>query len=231
MRWLALVLPILGCWTSHHDRRSPPTAQAPQPHLQPVVLAAPPNAGCPLAWDELDEVAPPRLPVRDWANRTDDDECPTAFDISAPCADCVSGPMADHHAARLAVEGPAGTGRFVSLGLAIDHRRFVCTMGSTVGWRHLHDFASTIAPLPWLADVDHDGSRELVVWQRLAWGNAESENGLVPIVYVLDDGALVRRDDRARSVAAPVAAAYRKLAAAGGDEAACYTAMVAALVR
>ena len=247
MRWLVLLC-LVGCWTSRKPAAlagSPDKPAAAPARLQPLVLTAQRDAACPLAWDELDEVAPARIALHDRAahtgdalhdptrtgaafDRAGDDECPTGFDLTAPCPDCSTGAMAGHHA-RLLLEGPAGSGRFVSLGLAIDRDRFACVMGSTVGMRHLHDRLT--APLPWLADVDRDGSHELIVWQRLAWGDAESDNGLVPIVYVLDADALVRRDDRARTIAAPIAAAYRVLAAAGGDNAACYSAMVAALER
>ena len=54
---------------------------------------------------------------------------------------------------------------------------------------------------------------------------------MVPVAYAVGADALVRRDDRARPLAARLAGAYRTLAARGafGPPPACHAAIVAAL--
>ncbi|MCA9676024.1 MAG: hypothetical protein KC464_13380, partial [Myxococcales bacterium] len=149
--------------------------------------------------------------------------------------DCEAGELAPGVRAALQIEGPAGSGRFEALGLAIAGAppRFVCTTGSTVGWRHLASVATQLAPLSWLDDLDGDGAAEVIVWDRLPWGSSEADNGLVPTAYALDGDRLVRRNDRAASAAARVAAAYRALAGSPlsdrGELVACYDALARAL--
>lgn len=195
--------------------------------LEPVMHAPPaPSASCELAWDELTAAAEARIVLG-----------------TAPAEDCVvedmnprrmAGTMRGGVPARLTIDGPAGSGRFYALDLAVgtgDRERHVCITASTVGWRILDRVGERLAPLPWLDDVDRDGYVELVVWQRLPFGQSEVDNALFPVVYVLDGDALVRRDDRARALFARVAAAYRERAriAQAGDPTACMTAVAAFL--
>ncbi len=212
--------------------RATPTAPA-APATRPVVTRPAPDPDCPLAWDELAEIAPPTIaltpPPADGALP---EECPLEFTPGAACPDCVTGRMGGDPAALL-VDGPAGSGRFYNLGLVVGGARplYACAMASTVAWRHLVEVADRLAPLPWLDDLDGDGDAELITWHRLPWGGSEFENALVPVVYVRAGDQLVRRDDRGRALAARVADAYRALATRGtpGPEPACQRAITAAL--
>jgi hypothetical protein len=237
---VALLLAGAACTA----RSEPPAPAQPRPTPggggDPV--AAPAEA-CLLAWDALDDAAPAVLPLAVWPPAALPDDCPEAFDASLLLSDpdacaalsCARAPMAGLDAA-LVVDGPVGSGRYSALGLAIADGatiRFVCVTASTVGWRHLHEVASALAPLPWLADLDGDGSAEMVVWGRLPFGHSEVENGLVPAVYSLERDRLIRRDRAGASVARRVADAYRVLQS-GGDPTApflCYAALARALDR
>jgi hypothetical protein len=205
-----------------------------------VVEGAPPRPeACPLAWSDFDDAAPRELALVAWPPTEIPDDCPADFDAAAVlaggCADCMSAELAPGVRATLQIDGPAGSGRFAWLGLAVDGEqpRFACIGASTVAWRHLHRVAERLAPLPWLEDLDGDGAAELIVWQRVPWGSSESENGLAPAAYTLDGGRLVRADDHARALSAKVAAAYRALGtpavAEPGDPRACYDALARAL--
>lgn len=193
----------------------------------------------------LGEAAPARLALARWPSAgTLPDACPESFDPArlladpAACAapDCVRAALGPGVAAALAIEGPGGSGRFSALGLAVADRagvRFACITASTVGWQHLVRVADRLAPLPWLADLDGDGAAELIVWQRLPWGQSEASNGLVPAIYQLEDGALVRHDSKGISLARRIATAYRAL---DGDRksmgpGACYETIAGALDR
>jgi hypothetical protein len=176
--------------------------------MMPVIRPRPaPSSGCTLHWDEVG--APERIELTD----TLDEACiPFEDPDLPPHITTQSGRMHGGIAAELTVDGPNGSGRFLSLGLTVKTgttTRYACMMGSTVGWRHMYPVANQLAPLPFLADVDLDGSAEVVVWDRLPWGDSESDNALFPVVYVLDGDTLVRRDDRAKVLLARVAAAYR----------------------
>jgi hypothetical protein len=210
---------------------------APLAKLDPVVNEpASEGRACALRWNELDEVAPATIDLGPATGQLTD-ECPDGFDPKTPsCAPdadlCVDAVMRGGHQAKLSVSGPAGSGHFASLGLSVDGNRFVCLTASTVGWRYLFPVGAKLAPLPWLADVDDDDDlAELVLWQRLPWGDAEVTNGLVPIVYVLDGDRLVRRDDRAHALRVKVADAYHELVQRGEspEARACFVAMTAAL--
>jgi len=64
----------------------------------------------------------------------------------------------------------------------------------------------------------------------LPWGDSEASNGLVPVIYVLEGDALVRRDDRGVALARRVAAAYRTLRSMRDrGPLACYEALARAL--
>jgi hypothetical protein len=203
--------------------------------LEPVIIEPESESrSCALRWTELDAAAPKIIELAP-ANGQLTDECADGFDPKTPsCADgndeCIEADMRGGQHATLSVSGPAGSGHFASLGLAVDNR-FVCLTASTVGWRYLFPVGTKLAPLPWLADVDGDGDAELVVWQRLPWGDAEVTNGLVPVVYSLDGDRLVRQDDRARALRVKVADAYHDLVQRGESPEArsCFVAMTVAL--
>lgn len=177
--------------------------------LAPVIHAPPvANRACNLRWNEVG--APDRIEL----TKTLADECVPFEDPDAPVPNVttVSATMHGGVHAELTIDGPNGSGRFLALGLTIGagrRQRYACATGSTVGWRYMHPVAQQLAPLPFLSDVDRDGSAELVVWNRLPWGDSELDNALFPVVYVLDGDALIRRDDRAKELFARVAAAYR----------------------
>lgn len=194
---------------------------------------------CPL--EAVADIASPEIPLTAWPSSAPlSDNCPSDFDpqlalTDAGCAavDCLRGEVAPGVSAALVIEGPAGSGRFAPLGLAVfdgKTTRFACEMASTVGMRHLYDASDVLGPLPWLADLDGDGAAELVVWTRLSWGGSESEEGLVPAVYSVDGAKLVRRDARGAALAHRVADAYRwLLVRPGAVPDPCYAAMAKAL--
>lgn len=225
---------------------SPPAAGPLAPPIashepSPAAPSAPPftlsgsgvdDHACPLSWDEL--YAPARIPLLPWGTALPDD-CPD-FDAaqllaSGGCTDpdCIAATL-DGRPSAFVMEGPAGSGRFASLALAIGDTapRFACVTASTVGWRHLYAVANQLAPLPWFADISGDGRPELVAWQRLPWGNSEIDNGMVPIVYAVEGDALVRHDELGIALARKVAAAYRTLAARP-DASACYSVLASVL--
>jgi hypothetical protein len=65
-------------------------------------------------------------------------------------------------------DGPEGSGRFwtVTVGVSAGHllkpTRGICLSASTLGWRTLERYSK--GPLPWLDDVDGDGSAEFLLW-------------------------------------------------------------------
>jgi hypothetical protein len=203
--------------------------------LDPLLVEPASGRSCDLRWSELKDAAPPTIALLP-ANGKLSDECAESFDPKrASCApgdtDCFQATMRGGHKATLSVIGPEGSGRFETLGLSIDGKRFACITASTVGWRYLVPVADKLAPLPWLADVDGDKDAELIVWQRLPWGDSEVTNALVPVVYVLDGDRLVRRDDRAKALRVRVADAYHVLASRNEnpEAQACFSAVTAAL--
>jgi hypothetical protein len=232
MRILALALVACGGGTTVTPSNTAPVTR-PKP-LEPLIISPAASKACPLRWNELDEVAPPRLPLHAAGTTPDECEAQYASDFEE-CQDCShEGKVATGAHATHVVSGPGGTGRFWSWTLSIGER-FACGMGSTVGWRHLTDVAEMIAPLQWFADLDGDGKHEVVVWHRVPWGSSELTNGLVPIVYAVTADDLVRRDDLAKPLRAKVAAMYRALAkqttkhSALGEFIPCYEAIAGAL--
>jgi hypothetical protein len=231
-----IALGLLGCASS---KPAPTPIASNTSSAAATTASSPPSTGhpqiddskCPLHWDEL--VAPPTIPLVAASTPLGDD-CPQ-MDVAALLApggckapDCISATI-DGRATAFVMEGPGGSGRFASLGLALADSppRYASATASTVGWRHLAMTTSPIAPLPWYADVSGDGRVELVVWQRLPWGSSEADNGLVPIVYALEGDALVRRDPLGAKLAAKVAAAYRSVPTL--DQDVCAVAMVKVL--
>lgn len=246
MRCPLLLIALAACAPARtpappRSSRAPAGApRRPEP-LQPVVDPTPRgDPACPLAGDELEAAAPSVIALAAWPPGELPDGCPEGFDAArvlaaGGCAlpGCEAGTMRGATRAALAIEGPDGSGHFAELGLALpgSPSRFACLQASTVGVRALEVGWHELAPLPWLADVDGDGAAELVVWQRLPWGDAEVTNALFPIVYVLDGDRLVRRDDRARALRRRVAAVYDRAAAATSEgDAACFRAVAHALV-
>jgi hypothetical protein len=210
----------------------------------PVVVPIAPGP-CPLVIDEV--LAPARIPLRAAPVAAPDDDCPGGFDpaaaLVAGCGDddddCQAGPVGAGGRAHATLDGPGGSGRFWAIGLAVDAGagaapRWACVTGSTVGWRLLVAEAVALAPLPWLRDLDGDGAVEFITWGRLPFGPSGSEvaNALLPVAYQITASELVRRDDLARAVAAPVADAYRRLHADDGlFPPTCRAAVIDALTR
>lgn len=217
-----------------------PVSGASMAASQPVITTRPPSdPSCPLHWDELH--VPARIPLQPVTANLADDECPVDFDpsrvLAGDCAqpDCMSVTLPHDRRGAFVIDGPNGSGRFWFLGLAVEGaaRSYACISASSVGWRHL-GIVGGLAPLPWFEDLDGDGDREIIAWQRLPWGRGMSErdNAIVPIAYSLEGDALVRIDSLASKVAAKVAQAYRTLIAngtTGPEDRACYNAVATAL--
>ena len=118
---------------------------------------------------------------------------------------------------RLNAEGPGGSGRYwiIRLGLLEQGEeipgRGVCIETSTAGWRTLQQYDNT--PLPWSADLSHDGANELVLWSSffLRYGQDHYDPGLVAWVYRLEDKDRFSLDrELTANLALDVAAAYRQ---------------------
>jgi len=197
--------------------------------IEALIKTPPIDKACPFRWDELELDAPARISLATFNPAAPSDEC-REFDpveVFKPGA-CKSGiPIPDSQAeldceiapmrggANVAVQtiGPEGSGRYWSVGIAIDgpNHPFACLTASTVGFRQVFSVGKLIAPIQWFADLDKNGDRELILWHRLPWGSAEIENGMYPVAYVLDGTELVRRDDLAVATRARLAHAYRAL--------------------
>jgi len=193
--------PTNATTTTAITNTAPPSALPLEPYIHAAPIA---NENCELAWEEHLEGASARIEL----TPTPSDEC--LADDQMPRR--LSATMRGGVPARLTLDGPGGSGRFWALDFSVgtgDHERYACIQASTVGFRMINDAAKPLAPLPWLEDIDQDGTAELIVWDRLPWGQSEVENALFPVVYVLDGDALVRRDDRARVLFDRVAAVYR----------------------
>ena len=204
----------------------------------------PPQSGaCPLHWDELE--APARIPLETGASESCDGFDPASLLLPGGCTSaevpedhawrtCEIGMMRGHTRAAVQAIGPSGSGHFWTVVIALDTptHPHACLGGSTVGFRLLVPVASQVPKVQWFADVDGNGERELILWERLPWGNYEVANALYPIVYVLDGNELVRRDDLAAGLRAGVARAYRNLLLVeppDGEKPACLQAVAAAL--
>ena len=189
---------------------------------------------CPLDFEAVAEEAPPRRALDRWRPDEEPDECPEGFDpdrVLAPAGcteDCTAGVARGARSVAVVAVGPGGSGHFWSVGIAVSGGWFACMTASTVAWRYLGLVGDRLSPLHWLDDVDGDGAQEVVLWERLPWGGAEADNGLIPIVYVLDGDALVRRDDLAMPLRHRVATAYDALFAREGGNA-CLHAVANAL--
>ena len=206
------------------------TAPPPRPRsTAPVIFERPASTDCPLRWDEVH--APARIALRSAPK----ENCTAPPSELLACTDCQRATVASGQRAVFQSTEPGGSGRFSQFTLAVDGPpRVACGDMSTVGWRHLDRVSDWLAPLPWFADIDGDGTHEVIAWQRLPWGDAESTNGMIPIVYAVEADALVRRDDIAVPIARKVAAAYRALATLRMSEGmtssmACYRAIATSL--
>jgi hypothetical protein len=137
---------------------------------------------------------------------------------------CGDVPMEDWHRGDSAMgmalfahaDGPEGSGRFwdVTLGVATKQSlvpiRGVCVSTSTVGWRTLQRYSR--GALPWLDDVDDDGSAEFIIWDSFPLHGEASmaEYALVAWVYRLaSQDSLVIDWDLSRVLARSLAKEYR----------------------
>jgi hypothetical protein len=215
---------------------SPPTNTSRGDHVEPVIETPEPTEGCTLRWDELH--APARIPLHR-VGTTPGDDCPTGFDPAAVLApngctapDCITAKVASGRA-HYTLDGPAGSGHFANFGIVVEGiaPTFACGSMSTVGWRLLSTVGKSLAPIPWFADLDGDGTHEVISWQRLPWGHSEVSNGMWPVIYSMEADALVRRDDKRGVIGRKVAGAYRELARLEPTDewVACYLAIAKAL--
>jgi hypothetical protein len=113
-------------------------------------------------------------------------------------------------------DGPSGSGRYWNVTVGVAERQQskpthgVCLMTSTVGWRTLQQYERI--PLPWLDDLDRDGSSELIIWDRFPLREEASlaEYSLVAWVYRLRSHDLLTINwDLSRRMARELAQAYR----------------------
>jgi len=240
---LVSLLCSIGCWTSTSPNKAIAhhVDIAHEPALEPVLETPAGSDECPLRWDELAAYAPATIELTQVASEDPrlavdmNDDCPGFDPRETTCAsgiDCNEAQMHGGNHAALSIVGPAGTGRFFSIGLAVEGKGFACMTASTVGARALYPAGNQLTRSPWLADVDGDREAELVVWSRLPWGDAEVTNALMPVVYVLDRSRLVRRDDRSRALRKQVSSAYRGLVAktpSDDERRACFASVATAL--
>jgi hypothetical protein len=204
--------------------------------------------GLPFRWNEVNAPARIALQTVD-PHATASDRCP-GFDpvevfrpngcttgIRIPDSeaeiDCTIGTMRGGGHVAVQTFGPEGSGRYWSVGIALDSPAHpsACVEASTVGFRLLSPVAQMVAPMPWFADVDGNGEREVILWQRVPWGDSEITNGLYPVVYALDGEVLVRRDDLATPLRTRIASSYRELVRQdpSDDQASCIRAFAFAL--
>ena len=113
-------------------------------------------------------------------------------------------------------DGPTGSGRFWTVTVGVSGKnesqptRGVCFATSTLGWRTLQRFS--MAPLPWLDDVNNDGRAEFILWDSfpLHKEGSMAEYGLMAWVYrlVVPD-SLVLDLNLSRDLARLLAKEYR----------------------
>jgi hypothetical protein len=115
----------------------------------------------------------------------------------------------------VSTDGPEGSGRYwtVAIGVAgsgeVAPARGVCVRTSTIGWRSLQHFEGRA--LPWLEDVDGDGSAEAILWESFGLDDEPIPPavGLVAWVYVLSDQKTLTIDwALSQQMALRVAGAY-----------------------
>jgi hypothetical protein len=114
-------------------------------------------------------------------------------------------------------EGPSGSGRYwkITVGVTKNAKRKpargFCFMTSTVGWRTLQNFDKSLA---WIADQDHDGKPELILWNSFPLRgeySTSADYGLVAWVYQVDAKGRFTIDwELSRRIAGELAAAYRR---------------------
>ncbi len=123
------------------------------------------------------------------------------------------------------VDGPGGSGRYWAVSIGVSDEpgappvRGVCMATSTVGWRTMRTHSG--GALPWLEDVDGDGSMEVVVWASfpLHAHASMAEYGLVAWVYRLDAAGSLKVDwEASREMAGKLVDEYRvPMESVGGD--------------
>jgi hypothetical protein len=113
-------------------------------------------------------------------------------------------------------DGPAGSGRFWKVTVGVARKpsskpiRGVCVSTSTVGWRVLQRYSK--GALPWLDDVDGDGSAEFILWDSFPLHDEASmaEYALVAWVYrLVAPDSLVIDWNLSRGLARSLAKEYR----------------------
>jgi len=113
-------------------------------------------------------------------------------------------------------DGPGGSGRLwtVTVGTSGERRsnpiHGVCISTSTVGWRTLQRYSK--GSLPWLDDINDDGSAEFILWESFALRDEASsaEYALVPWAYrLVPADSLVIDWDLSRRMARSLAKEYR----------------------
>jgi hypothetical protein len=124
----------------------------------------------------------------------------------------------------ICADGPAGSGRYWTISLAIKSKtdsipgRGCCFTTSTVGWRTLPQPADF--SLSWAEDRDSDGKPELIIWDSfpLSEEATMAEYGLIGWIYQIDQSGLCTIDwNLSRKSAVQIAALYNR-PAAGEDQ-------------
>ena len=114
-------------------------------------------------------------------------------------------------------DGPHGSGRFWSVTFGIGESgqqrpsHGCCFLACTLGWRTLQEY--TGGAIPWVSDVDLDGTPELLIWDSFPLDPEASnaEYGLVVWVYRIASDTLATLDWRlSRQWARKLAVEYRR---------------------
>ncbi len=113
----------------------------------------------------------------------------------------------------VAADGPYGSGRYwiITVGLGQKEEktpcRGFCLETTTAGWQVLQHFSSL--PLPWMSDLNADGTAELIVWESFC-DEPPAFCGLMAWVYQVDQTGKFTIDwNLSRKMANELAAEYR----------------------